>query len=227
MLLALIEQARHRGWREVSLHAQTPAIEFYLRHGFQPYGDRFWEAGIEHQSMRRMLGGPSAIDHRDTAIATIVDIIDDARRSPLALHPRPRPGPVRRTAGDGSVAPLRHRRTRQRIARAAAGCRGPATRPRAAARAGAAPSQRLPVPRSRRSGRPGLPLGVPRQRPRAAITSAPSATASTARPTCTHRAARGSCAGRSWRCGNVRDRSANTARWASESSRPIHLGAGL
>jgi predicted GNAT family N-acyltransferase len=87
MLLALIEQARHRGWREVSLHAQTPAIEFYLRHGFQPYGERFWEAGIEHQSMRRVLGGPSAIDHRDTAISTIVDIIGDARRS-LWLYTR-------------------------------------------------------------------------------------------------------------------------------------------
>ena len=87
MLLALIEQARMRGWREISLHAQTSAIPFYLRHGFQPYGERFWEAGIEHQSMRRMLGGPAAVDHRETAIATIVDIVQDARRS-LWLYTR-------------------------------------------------------------------------------------------------------------------------------------------
>ncbi|KGQ20337.1 GCN5-related N-acetyltransferase [Lysobacter dokdonensis DS-58] len=87
MLLALIEQARQRGWREVSLHAQSSAIAFYLRHGFQPYGERFWEAGIEHQSMRRVLGGPASIDHRDTAIETIVDIVGDARRH-LFLYTR-------------------------------------------------------------------------------------------------------------------------------------------
>lgn len=81
MLVALIEQAKLRGWREVSLHAQVDAIPFYLRHGFQPYGDRFWEAGIEHQSMRRALGGgPTAIEHRDVAVQAIVDIVRDARR---------------------------------------------------------------------------------------------------------------------------------------------------
>ncbi|BCT94012.1 GNAT family acetyltransferase [Lysobacter helvus] len=80
MLLALIEAAHQRGWREVSLHAQVSAIDFYLRHGFQPYGERFWEAGIEHQSMRRSLAGPKAIDDRETAIATIVALVDNARR---------------------------------------------------------------------------------------------------------------------------------------------------
>ena len=92
----------------------------------------------------------------------------------------------------------------------------PAARPRAAARAGAAPAQRLPVPRSRRSGRPRTtPRRIVANDP-AAITSARSATASTARPTCTPgpRAA----AARSIRggLGTLAPGAANTARWASE-----------
>jgi hypothetical protein len=172
----------------VSLHAQTPAIEFYLRHGFQPYGERFWEPGIEHQSMRRVLGGPTAIDHRDTAISTIVDIIGDARRclwlytrdlDPGLLDAPPVLDALRRfgTAGRGNEL----RVLLQDAARAA-------TRPRAAARAGATPAERLPVPRSRRSGRPGLSLGVPRQRPRGLLLPHPGPLASTAKPTCMHRA---------------------------------------
>jgi predicted GNAT family N-acyltransferase len=80
LLLALIEEAQQRGWREVALHAQVSAVDFYLRHGFQPYGERFWEAGIEHQSMRRALTGPQAVDDRETAIATVVALLDGARR---------------------------------------------------------------------------------------------------------------------------------------------------
>ena len=80
MLLALIEQARRRGWREVSLHAQASAIDFYLRHGSAPYGERSEEAGIEHQSMRRTISGPTAIEDRDAAIRTVVDILGAARR---------------------------------------------------------------------------------------------------------------------------------------------------
>jgi len=80
LLLALIEQAHQRGWREVALNAQVSAIAFYLRHGFQPVGERFWEAGIEHQAMRRALTGPTAIEDRDAAIATVVALVDAARR---------------------------------------------------------------------------------------------------------------------------------------------------
>lgn len=54
MLLRLLESARALGYGEVQLHAQVGAIDFYLRHGFQAYGDRFEEAGIQHQSMRRV-----------------------------------------------------------------------------------------------------------------------------------------------------------------------------
>jgi predicted GNAT family N-acyltransferase len=81
MLLALIDEAQQRGWREVSLNAQVSAIDFYLRHGFEPYGDRFREAGIEHQAMRRRLTGPAAVEDRETAVTSVAALIDAARRS--------------------------------------------------------------------------------------------------------------------------------------------------
>jgi predicted GNAT family N-acyltransferase len=55
LLLALIEQARELGLPEVSLNAQVDAIGFYEKFGFQPYGERFEEAGIQHQAMRKTL----------------------------------------------------------------------------------------------------------------------------------------------------------------------------
>nr|MBP6627253.1 GNAT family N-acetyltransferase [Arenimonas sp.] len=55
LLLALVALAREQGWTEVSLNAQVSAEGFYARHGFTPVGERFWEAGIEHQAMRRAL----------------------------------------------------------------------------------------------------------------------------------------------------------------------------
>ena len=68
MLVALIDQARTRGWTEVSLNAQVSAEGFYARHGFQAYGERFMEAGIEHQAMRRSLE-PMSSEGRVTASA--------------------------------------------------------------------------------------------------------------------------------------------------------------
>jgi predicted GNAT family N-acyltransferase len=55
LLVALIDQARALGWTDVSLNAQVSAEGFYARHGFEPYGERFMEAGIEHQAMRRKI----------------------------------------------------------------------------------------------------------------------------------------------------------------------------
>jgi len=52
LLIRLMDIARERGIDEVVLHAQVRAQEFYRRHGFEPFGERFMEAGIEHQSMR-------------------------------------------------------------------------------------------------------------------------------------------------------------------------------
>ncbi|HVF36233.1 MAG TPA: GNAT family N-acetyltransferase [Candidatus Saccharimonadia bacterium] len=55
ILRTLLEQARSRGWRELELHSQTHAIEFYQRHGFAREGDEFEEAGVAHFTMRAQL----------------------------------------------------------------------------------------------------------------------------------------------------------------------------
>ena len=80
MLAALTGLARERRWNAIELHAQVDAIGFYLRHGYLPIGPRYMEAGIEHQSMRRALGGPNAVEDREAAIAACIGIIDATRR---------------------------------------------------------------------------------------------------------------------------------------------------
>jgi YbgC/YbaW family acyl-CoA thioester hydrolase len=55
VLDALIDAAASRGVRELMLHAQTSAQNFYLRAGFAPHGVVFEEAGIPHIEMRRSL----------------------------------------------------------------------------------------------------------------------------------------------------------------------------
>lgn len=52
LLHATVARARLLGYSPVFLHAQLSATDFYLRHGFQPYGDIFEEAEILHQAMR-------------------------------------------------------------------------------------------------------------------------------------------------------------------------------
>lgn len=81
LLLALVDAARRRGWPDVRLNAQASAIGFYERHGFRPEGERFFEAGIEHQAMARMLDGPRRIDSRESAVEHIIAIVAGARRS--------------------------------------------------------------------------------------------------------------------------------------------------
>ena len=53
VLQALIAEAARRGLPEVALNAQTHALAFYLRHGFEAVGEVFMEAGIPHRAMRR------------------------------------------------------------------------------------------------------------------------------------------------------------------------------
>ena len=55
VLQALMQAARERGDRELLLHAQTSAVGFYRRAGFSEQGDVFEEAGVMHQTMRRVL----------------------------------------------------------------------------------------------------------------------------------------------------------------------------
>lgn len=47
----IIAQEIRRGTQSIHLHAQASAIAFYHALGFVDQGDRFFEAGIEHQAM--------------------------------------------------------------------------------------------------------------------------------------------------------------------------------
>ncbi|MDH5823207.1 GNAT family N-acetyltransferase [Luteimonas sp. RD2P54] len=80
LLQALLRIARERGLREVALNAQAGAIDFYLRHGFLAHGDRFQEAGIDHQAMRLAFARPQAIERREDAVAATVELATRARR---------------------------------------------------------------------------------------------------------------------------------------------------
>ena len=55
LLDLLVERAAARGLPLVELHAQVHARAFYERAGFEPVGETYLEAGIEHQGMRRSL----------------------------------------------------------------------------------------------------------------------------------------------------------------------------
>jgi predicted GNAT family N-acyltransferase len=56
LLGQMIGQARLRGDREVLLNAQTAALGFYAKLGFQAFGEIFLDAGIPHRAMRLRLG---------------------------------------------------------------------------------------------------------------------------------------------------------------------------
>lgn len=51
LLEALLERARQRSIRRITLHAQTHAAEFYRRFGFNERGEEFFEAEIPHVEM--------------------------------------------------------------------------------------------------------------------------------------------------------------------------------
>ncbi|WP_408953616.1 GNAT family N-acetyltransferase [Lysobacter sp. Hz 25] len=87
LLDALIERARQLGWRELSLHAQASAIGFYARRGFLPFGERFVEAGIDHQSMRLLLDAANPVETRAAALAALAGVIANARRG-LSIYSR-------------------------------------------------------------------------------------------------------------------------------------------
>ena len=59
LLTALLTIAREKGLTAVYGNAQTQALGFYARHGFQAEGDEFLEAEIPHRHMRLELGSPS------------------------------------------------------------------------------------------------------------------------------------------------------------------------
>ncbi len=55
LLQFLVEEAKKRGDKEVLLSAQTHALVFYQREGFEAYGPEFMDAGIAHRAMLKML----------------------------------------------------------------------------------------------------------------------------------------------------------------------------
>lgn len=56
VLDALEAEARKRALTGIMLHAQLSAMEFYKRHGYEPYGAVFEEAGMPHLEMKKRLG---------------------------------------------------------------------------------------------------------------------------------------------------------------------------
>ncbi len=55
LLTTLEDEARRRGVNGILLHSQLYALEFYKRHGYEPVGAVFQEAGIDHLEMHKRL----------------------------------------------------------------------------------------------------------------------------------------------------------------------------
>ncbi|MFB7214331.1 GNAT family N-acetyltransferase [Streptomyces sp. NPDC056255] len=55
LVRAIEDAARELGLGAVDLHAQTHALGFYERLGYEAYGPEFPDAGIPHRAMRRAL----------------------------------------------------------------------------------------------------------------------------------------------------------------------------
>jgi predicted GNAT family N-acyltransferase len=58
LLVELMVAARERGQDAVELSAQTHAIGFYRRFGFEVFGGEYMDAGIPHRMMRCSLVRP-------------------------------------------------------------------------------------------------------------------------------------------------------------------------
>jgi predicted GNAT family N-acyltransferase len=55
LLEALEVEARQRKMDGIMLHAQLSAMEFYKKHGYEPHGAVFEEAGMPHLEMKKRL----------------------------------------------------------------------------------------------------------------------------------------------------------------------------
>ena len=75
LLHAVIDDAIQQQLPKLELAAQTHAIDFYRKEGFQPIGDSFMDAGIAHQSMTRTLRGTQRLgeDGRKFAVESLPD----------------------------------------------------------------------------------------------------------------------------------------------------------
>lgn len=55
IMAALLEEAQACGLRQLALDAQTHAVPFYRRFGFEETGEEFMDAGMPHIRMQRWL----------------------------------------------------------------------------------------------------------------------------------------------------------------------------
>ena len=89
ILRVLLELARARHFQEIEIHAQTHALKFYERAGFEAYGEEFDECGISHQHMRIAIPAleprhSSPIPAHDENLLTSIDR-ESARAAVLAV----------------------------------------------------------------------------------------------------------------------------------------------
>ena len=52
LLRFVLQTAAQKNLKNIYLHAQTTAIHFYEKHGFETQGELFYEADIPHRTMR-------------------------------------------------------------------------------------------------------------------------------------------------------------------------------
>lgn len=105
IMRALIERARAQQRSSLEMHAQSYAIPFYQRFGFEPYGDEFVECDIPHRMMRLELA-PSdsgyhpgsqleetpeprvlSVENREHAVVAVLELLRAAKRE-ICLYTR-------------------------------------------------------------------------------------------------------------------------------------------
>ena len=103
MLNLLLDQARALAYPAIEIHAQSHAMPFYAKFGFEAFGDEFMECDIAHHMMRLDLAAaapresrplppkPEArvlvADDREQALIAVADLLADASYD-IALYTR-------------------------------------------------------------------------------------------------------------------------------------------
>lgn len=87
MLYRLLDAARDRGYPAIELHAQTHAMPFYARAGFEPCGEEYMEAGIPHRTMKMSLAPREPLNRRlpPESSETALETLHACREAALAL----------------------------------------------------------------------------------------------------------------------------------------------
>jgi len=88
LLRTLMDIARERGDAVCRLHAQTSAMPFYEKFGFQPEGEEFMDAGIPHRTMWLRLAPDDegrALEGHEALAAALTELAGSARHE-FALY---------------------------------------------------------------------------------------------------------------------------------------------